>query len=171
MSTRGQRNNILTYDEKYFALQNYFEKGLTIQDLRDTLNVGESTVRDWLKRIDNDFANIERLKRAKRVIPANKTITAIPEEIKEEILKLLKTHPEMGPLKVKQYFFRHHQILLSEKRIYFFLKEQGNIEKRNEPRKRNLSHDRRIENEKPLGAVQQDQLTVRHSGGAKKVGN
>ena len=73
----------------------------------------------------------------------------------------------MGPQKVKQYLFRHHQKLQTEKRNNFILKEQEIIEKRNEHRKRNLCYDRRIENEKSLGAVQLDLLTVRLSGGAK----
>ena len=114
MGKEYRRQNILSYEEKYFALQNYFEKGLSIQDLSDTLGIGESTVRDWLKRIDCDFKNIERLKRKKQVIPINTNkIATIPEVIKEEILMLLKTHPEMGPLKVKQYFYRHHQLLFT----------------------------------------------------------
>lgn len=162
-----KRNNILSYKEKYFALENYFENGLSVQDLSDTLGIGESTVRDWLKIIDCNFDNIDRLKRKERLIPINpNNIASIPEEIKNEILKLVKTHPEMGPLKVKQYFYRHHQKLLSEKKIYFFLKEKGFVKTRQE-QKRDLVHDRRFEYQKALEAVQLDLLTLTLSGGAQ----
>lgn len=162
--------NHLRYEEKYFALKQYFENDVTLKDLAETFHIGESTVRDWLKRIDFDFKNIERLKRAKVTYDERKkpVYKELADWVKDEILKLIERHPSMGPLKLKQYFYRHHQVVLSEKKIYFFLKESGIIEKRN-TRKNNgkKKADRRFEFSSPLAAVQVDLLTIRLSGGQK----
>ena len=91
----------------------------------------------------------------------------MPEWVEKEILSLVEKHPAMGPLKLKQYFLRNHQVFLSEKRIYFFLKEKGIIERRKKEEKKQESHDRRFEYPVPMAAIQLDLLTVILSGGQK----
>ncbi len=151
---------MLRYEEKYFALKNYFENDLSIKDIATTVCVGESTVRDWLKKIDYDFNNIERLKRKKPDPLEFKrpVFVDLPEWVKKEILALIKKSPQMGALKLKQYFFRHHQVVLSEKKIYLFLKEKGIIA--NRTKRSPKEHNRRFEYPYPLAAVQVDLLTV-----------
>jgi len=73
---------------------------------------------------------------------------------------LKQAHPSMGALKLKQYFFRHHQTILSEKKIYFFLKENGILAKQGKDKKEPNEHSRRFEYPYPLAAVQLDLLTV-----------
>jgi len=78
-------------------------------------------LRDWLKTIDYDFANIEKLKRQKPSCLDRRRpiLTTLPDWVQKEILSLKRDPPTMGALKLKQYFFRHHQTIVSEKKIYF----------------------------------------------------
>ena len=63
----------LSYEEKYMALQQYFEKGLSAKELATITGVHIATVRKWLQIIERDFANIERLKKpVKRKNPEDK---------------------------------------------------------------------------------------------------
>lgn len=163
MSSNGQKYNILTYDEKCFIVKTLLETELTIAELAPQYHVGESTIRDWLNKIDYNLCNLERLKpQSPGLLDRKKPIiTDFPDWVQQEILRLEKEHPTMGALKVKQYFFRHHQLILSEKKIYFFLKEKGILEERNKSKKDEIKeHNRRFEYPYPLAAVQLDLLTV-----------
>ena len=115
------------YEEKYLALQHHFENDVGVEDIADQVGVHVSSVYMWLKRIDYKFENVERLKTkssgSKRVRTA--VLTDLPEWVKAEVLALIKEHPGMGPLKLKQYFFRHHQVIVPQKRLYFFLRDEG----------------------------------------------
>ena len=63
MSAKGRKYNVLGYEEKYFILKNYFENpGIGIKEICESFSIGKTTIRDWLKKIDNDFLNIERLR-------------------------------------------------------------------------------------------------------------
>jgi len=147
----------LCYEEKHLALQHYFENDLKAEELAKILGVHRATVFSWLNRIDYNFANIEKLKQAvkKKERLVRKELS---EEVKSKIHALLKKNPKIGPLKIKQYFFRHNQILLSEKIIYRYLKESGIIELRKKAIQESAEHTKRFEYECPLGAVQIDTL-------------
>lgn len=166
-----RKHRFLKYEEKYLGLKYYFENGLKLAELSRELRVGESTVRDWLKKIEYDFNNIERLKRKRVTVDErchkNKQIFEFSDEIKKIIDELLGNDPSMGALKIKQYFYRHNQLLLSEKQIYFYLKEQGIIEKRKKKEIEKQTHDRSFEYPKPLSAIQLDLMQMVLSGGTK----
>lgn len=164
MSMRGQNYNILRSDEKMLIVRKLLESDLTIPEISKAYHVGESTIRDWLKKIDYNIDNIEKLNtiRPSQLNRKRRLITDLPEWVQQEILRLLKEHPGMGALKLKQHFFRHHQLLLSEKKIYFYLKENGILEKRRRVRKGESEKSiRRFEYPYPLAAVQVDLLTIR----------
>lgn len=167
----GERNkyNILRYDEKCFIVRKLLENDLSMTDISTQYHIGESTLRDWLNKIDYDLCNIERLKhQSPRYLDRKRpVITELPEWVQQEIVNLVKDHPTMGPLKLKQYFFRHHQTILSEKKIYFFLKENGILEQRARNQKPCQEHNRRFEYPYPLAAVQLDLLTVTLSSNSK----
>jgi len=165
MSKRKPGYNILGYAEKSQIVRLLLENGLTTSEVSSQFQIGESTLREWLKAIDYNLANIEQLKRQKVSYLDRKRpiITELPEWVQQEIRQLKQAHPGMGALKLKQYFYRHHQTILSEKKIYFFLKAQGLLTQRNQEAPVSPSHERRFEYPHPLAAVQIDLLTVQLS--------
>lgn len=158
----------LTYAEKKVLLKHYFESGVTKADIGRLSGVSPNTVHGWLLQIDYDFNNIEKLKPKKRAYPKKSQIlTELAPWVIDEISELLKKNPFIGPLKIKQYFFRHHQVLLSQKKIYFHLKEQGIIDKRRRRKATEEKHERRFEYDRPLAAVQMDLMQLTLTGNKK----
>jgi transposase InsO family protein len=158
----------LSYQEKVVALKHYFVNGVTAADIGRMTGASPNTVYDWLKKIDYDFDNIERLKPKNRNRSTRKNLlNELAPWVTDEISELLKKNPFMGPLKIKQYFFRHHQIIVPEKRIYFYLKEKGIINKRMRRKKSSKKHERRFEYDRPLAAVQMDLMQLKLTGNKK----
>jgi transposase InsO family protein len=162
MSTKGHKYNILSYAEKCIIIKTILENDLSLSDVSSQFKIGESTIREWLKQIDYNLDNIEKLKRKKITYLDRKRpiLTELPDWAQQEILKLKQAHPTMGALKLKQYFYRHHQTILSEKKIYFFLKGNGILAQHGKDKKETKEHSRRFEYPYPLAAVQLDLLTV-----------
>ena len=162
MSTKGKKYNILGYSEKCFIVKSMLENTLSLSEVSSQFKIGESTLRDWLKIIDYNFENVEKLKRKRQSYLDRKRpiLTELPDWVQQEIIKLKQAHPSMGALKLKQYFYRHHQTILSERKIYFFLKENGILAKQGEENRSTPEHNRRFEYPYPLAAVQLDLLTV-----------
>lgn len=163
MSHKGQNYRIYSFEEKKQILEQYFEKGLSIPETAQFYKIGGETVRGWLKKIDYDMANVEKLKHAR--YPATKRnklhTTILPDWIKEEIKVLLKKNPNIGPLKIRQYMHRVHQELVSASLIYFYLKSEGIIDKRKRKPKEKKKHTRSFEYPYPCAAVQIDLLELR----------
>jgi len=162
MSGKNLKYNVLSYSEKCYLVKTLLENDISLSDVSSQFNIGESTLRDWLKTIDYDINNIERLKRKQTSFLDRKkpVLTELPDWVRQEILSLKKTHPSMGALKLKQYFYRHHQTILSEKKIYFFLKKNGILAHGEKQCQVQNTHERRFEYPYPLAAVQLDLLTV-----------
>lgn len=145
-------------------MEQYFKNGLSVAELVEQYGMSGTAVREWLNKINYDLSNIEAL-RHKRY-PTEKTkqnlTLKLTDWVKEEIAKLLKKNSLIGPLKIKQYFFRVHQEIISERMIYFYLKEKGIIDNRRRNKKpEKKEHNRRFEYPYPLAAVQLDLLTIR----------
>jgi len=160
----------LSYQEKVVALKHYFINGITVADIHRMTGASQTAINDWLKLIDYDYDNIERLKPKQRDRSTRKNIlNELAPWVIDEINELLKKNPFMGPLKIKQYFFRHHQIIIPEKRVYFYLKEQGIIDKRmrRKKAKNEGKHERRFEYDRPLAAVQMDLMQLKLTGNKK----
>jgi len=167
-STRRGAYKTKSYDEKYIGLKHYFEKNLSAEEVAEAIDSTAQTVRNWLRKIKHDFANIELLRpqHTKRKDRENIHLE-LEEWVQVEILSLIDRNPTMGPLKIKQYFERHHQIIISTSRVYYFLKEKGIIDKRSRMRIEKEQHVRRFEYDKPLAAVQMDLMGLTLSGGTK----
>jgi transposase InsO family protein/predicted DNA-binding protein YlxM (UPF0122 family) len=158
------------YEEKYLALKYHFEDEVSVEDIATELGVTRSSVYSWLKRIEYRFENVERLKTKGRVRKRsrNAVLTDLPEWVKAEVLALIKEHPGMGALKLKQYFFRHHQVIVPQKRLYFFLRDEGILAARAKAGKTaDEGAQRRFEYPAPLAAVQLDLLQLTLREGAK----
>ena len=168
MSKKGRKFNRLRYEEKKLALKHHFENGVCVEDLAAEVHVHTSTVYSWLKRIDYDFDKIDLLKPppTSRRTRKSRILTDLPDWVQSEIKSLRAQHARMGPLKMKQYFFRHHQVVVPEKQIYFYLKAQGLICERAKETV-SLESPRRFEYPSPLSAVQMDTLQVPLSGGSR----
>jgi len=164
-----KKRNYLKYEEKYLLLKNHFQSDISLEQLLKEFKVSRNTVYNWLRKIEYNFENIERLKITRTIKERKSRIKLeLSDEIKKEILLLISKHPLMGALKIKQYFFRHKQILLSEKKIYFYLKEEGIIEARNKSNEsKKAKETRRFEYPVPLSAIQIDLLTLKLTGGQK----
>ncbi len=152
------------YEEKYLALRHHFENDVSVEDVAAELDVDRSVVYLWLKRIDYKFENVERLKIKGKVRKRvrNAVLTDLPTWVKAEVHALIKEHPGMGALKLKQYFFRHHQVIVPQKRLYFFLRDEGILAARAKAgRKADEGEDRRFEYPVPMAAVQLDLLQLK----------
>jgi len=163
MSKPGQNYRVLRYDEKCLIVKHLLETEVTISAVAKEYGVGETTIRDWLNRIDCNLSNVERLRRkpSSLVDRRRAVISELPDYVKEEIKTLLVRNPTMGALKLKQHFYRHHQLVLSEKKIYFYLKENGILASRPIKKDKETKCDRRFEYPYALAAVQVDLLTIR----------
>ena len=164
-----KKRKYLKYEEKYLLLKKHFQSDISLDKLLKEFKVSRNTVYNWLRKIEYNFENIERLKITRTIKERKSRIKLeLSDEIKQEILLLISKHPLMGALKIKQYFFRHKQILLSEKKIYFYLKEEGIIEARNKSNNPQKDKEiRRFEYPVPLSAIQIDLLTLKVTGGQK----
>ena len=172
MSKVKKRSNYtrLSYPEKVVTLKHYFNNGVTAADLGRMTGVSPNTINGWLKKIDHDFNNVERLKSKQRDRSTRKNIfTELAPWVTDQIAELLKVDPFMGATKIKQYFFRHHQVMVPEKKVYYYLKETGVIDKRNRRKKakKEGKHDRRFEYDRPLAAVQMDLMQLTLTGNKK----
>ena len=151
----GQRNKVYSFAEKSLIVGHYFAKTMLLKDLATSFDVSRSTISKWLRIIDYDVANVERLKPSKKPLKADSItadIQSLPKDVRSEIDKLLRHNPSWGALKIKEYFFRHYQKVLSGKSIYYYLKETGVIEARKKASKEaaKVSHARRFEYESPM---------------------
>lgn len=160
---RRYKQNLLSYEEKVFIVNRILESDLSLSDVAEDYQIGASTIRGWLHQIDYDLKNTEKLKRKRTGILDRQRpiLTELPEWVQQEIVQQKKLHPSMGALKLKQHFFRHHQTILSEKKIYFYLKKNNLLAKSGKERQKPTAHSRRFEYPYPLAAVQLDILSIR----------
>jgi transposase InsO family protein len=84
--------------------------------------------------------------------------------VQELLLKLKAQNPSWGPLKLKQYLYRHEQVLIPQTSIYRFLKAKGLVKERL-PLNEESGHSRSFEYPYPLAAVQMDLMSVTLSSG------
>lgn len=156
-----------SFEEKCLAVRFALEqKDMSVADAAKACRVGRSPLYSWLKRIDYDLANVERLRHGssgRRRADADDLDSGLAEEIRT----LLDNNPSWGPLKIKHHLYRHRQIFVSQRRIYRFLKEEGVIEaRRRAPQSpAGSEHSRRFEAPAPMKLIQMDCLRLELSGG------
>ncbi len=170
MGTRcGPKSKHYTFAEKRLVVGAFFAeqaKGskVTLLEYSQVCGVNYWTLRSWMEKIGWDAGRLDDLRRAPRRRGPEQDVTALSEPVREAILALKMREPSWGPLKIKQYLFRHEQILVPQTSIYRFLKAKGLVDER--PAEAAVEpHGRRFEYPYPLAAVQMDLLTVSLSGG------
>ena len=162
--TRGHRN--YDFAEKKLVLETYFSQayeGVSLKSFSEVCDINYYTMREWVRRIEWDVSQIDKLKRKPRA-KRKDDLLAFGEPVQRLILDVKGCHPDWGPLKIKQYLFRHEQILLPTTRIYKFLKGKGLVQER-VGAKGKAAHDRSFEYPYPLAAVQMDLMHVTLSSG------
>ncbi len=167
MSEEKKKKRSRGYDEKCLVVRYALEHGdLAIEELAKTTGIERTTLYRWLKRVDWDLSNLERLRHGccgRRRTPDREGLS---EGVRAEICGLLDEHPGWGPLKIKHYFWRHRQELISQRRIYRFLKEEGVIEARRKAVEPEAdAGTRRFEAGRPLELVQMDCMRLELSSG------
>lgn len=159
------RRRHYTFEEKKLLLEKFIAspeyKHMKPKEFSEICGIRYHTFLSWGNKIDWDLNRLNELKRKKRKKKQGKS--KISDEIKEKILKIKETHSNWGPLKIKQYLWRHEQILIPQTSIYKFLKENGLVDERQDGELR--KHDRRFEYGNPLAAVQMDLMQVVLTGG------
>lgn len=140
----------------------------SVGEVAASLGVERSALYRWLRRVGWDLANLERLRHAGCGRHRTSDRAALSEGVQEEIRSLLDEYPNWGPLKIKHYFWRHCQVVISQRRIYEFLKAEGVIEARRRRAKEvedGGRGERRFEAPEPLSLVQIDCLRLELTGG------
>jgi len=153
-------------EEKMLILEEYLLSGkydkITLKEYSDICNVKYRTLRGWGVAIDWDGSRIEEVKRKKRkqvsgVVGSNLSLVE-----QEMILAAAMDHRTWGPLKIKQYLWRHEQILLPQTSIYRYMKSKGLVKER-EKAVEEEGHARQFEYPSPLAGVQMDLMYLKLS--------
>jgi len=157
------------FEEKKLILETYLSEqysNLTVKKFSDICGVAYGTLKDWLNTIDQDVTRIEELrgKRRKNAWPGQLKLS---EPIRDLILEVKGRFADWGPLKIKQYLFRHEQVLIPQSSIYRFLKLNGLVKERVSTSDPKSVHDRLFEYPHPLAAVQLDLMDLTLSSGLK----
>ncbi len=169
MSERKRKGQHRSYEEKSLVVKYALEhREQSVDKVAEATGVKRSALYRWLKRVDWDFGNVERLRHGRCGRRRTPETEGLSEGLREEIRGLLDEHANWGPLKIKHYFWRHRQVLLSQRRIYQFLKEEGVIEARRKRAKEGEKRgrgERRFEAPEPLSLVQIDCMRLELSSG------
>lgn len=167
MMSRWQNRRVRSYDfqEKEIALRAFFSgayEGMSLKEFSGICGINYYTLLGWVRAINWDVSRVEELRRKPRKRGENPLGLSLPVE--GLILELKSRYPDWGPLKIKQYLFRHEQILLPTTRIYKFLKSRGLVHERSAVELA-AAKPRSFEYPYPLAAVQMDVLDVTLSSG------
>lgn len=165
---RGIRGHY-TLEEKKLALTTYFSDryrgaGVSLKTFSSVCGINHWTLRDWARAIDWDRSRIGELADNRRVRKPTASSGGLTSPVRETILAVKAKNSSWGPLKIKQYLFRHEQILIPQTSIYRFLKERGLVLER--PADETVAaHDRSFEYPSALAAVQMDLMAVTLASG------
>jgi transposase InsO family protein len=162
------RQRQYSFEEKKLMLEEF----LVSSRYRDTkpkefsriCGVNYSTFRAWGEAIDWDVRRIGELRRKKRKPAIEMSQSVLSEVEQAKILEIKQGHKSWGPLKIKQYLWRHEQILLPQSRIYVFLKAQGLVRER-KGGDEGCVGDRSFEYACPLAGVQMDLMHLMLASG------
>ncbi len=164
--TRARVHRNYDFAEKKLVLERFFSDaydGVSLKSFSAVCDINYYTMRDWVRTIDWDVSQIDKLKRKPRS-KGKDDLLSFDEPVQQLILSIKGCHPDWGPLKIKQYLFRHEQILLPTTRIYKFLKGKGLVQEQ-VGAKEGEAHDRSFEYPYPLAAVQMDLMHLTLSSG------
>jgi transposase InsO family protein len=158
-----------TFEEKKLAMESYFSdrykgSGMSLAQFSAVCGINRWTLRDWARAIDWDRTQIDKLRRKRRRPKAVQTVIGLQEPVQELIIEIKKQNRSWGPLKIKQYLFRHEQMLIPQTSIYRLLKAKGLVNERVEPAEV-PKHERSFEYPYAMAAVQMDLMSLTLSSG------
>jgi transposase InsO family protein len=157
------RKNHFTFQEKKHVLEEYLSSNKTkyrsLKAFSRLCNINYGTLRNWGNRIDWNINRIDELKRKRRKPSPMDSKSGMSQAQQEKILEIKSIYPNWGPLKIKQYLWRHEQILIPQSSIYRLLKDHGLVQAR-EPKTDKKKHGRKFEYPVPLAGVQMDLMQV-----------
>ena len=156
---RTQRN--YTFEEKKLVLESFFSDkyigaGVSLRQFSVVCGINYWTILDWVQAIGWDGSRIDELRPERRKKPVE-SVTGLSEPVQQLILEIKDRNRNWGPLKIKQYLYRHEQVLIPQTSIYRFLKSQGLVTERVAVAD---AHGRSFEYPYPLAAVQMDLMSV-----------
>jgi len=168
MDHRRRRHKWYTFQEKKLAIETFFSDryegaGVSLKRFSAICEIAYPTLRGWVRAIDWDPTRIDELQRKPRSRPAKASLGLAPA-VQELILKVKDCSPSWGPLKIRQYLFRHEQLLIPQTSIYRFLKGHGLVNERAQGSE-SADHMRSFEYPYALAAVQMDLMSVRLASG------
>lgn len=166
----GYRRKIhYPFEEKKRILENYLTdekyKNMSLLHFSKVCSVCYSTLREWGTTIGWDPCRIEELCRKKRSQGKVCSSGGLSEVVQEIILAVKQHNPQWGPLKIKQYLWRHEQLLVPQSSIYKFLKGKSLVTARPSGSSSDEQPVRRFEYATPLAAVQMDLMQLKLAGG------
>jgi len=162
-----RRRGHYQFAEKKLVLETFLSgkySEMSLKDFSEICGINYGTIYSWGHAINWDLSRIEELIRKSRKKPFE-SLTQLAEPVQDLILRLKDSFPSWGPLKIKQYLFRHEQVLVPQTSVYRFLKSKGLVKERDKPSTGEARHTRRFEYPYPLAAVQMDLMNVTLSSG------
>jgi len=156
-----------TFEEKKHVVESYLSDryrgaGVSVRRFSVICGINYWTLRDWMRAVNWDASRVDHLRREPRRGPVG-CVTGLSAPNQEVILQIKKANPSWGPLKIKQYLFRHEQIVIPQTSIYRFLKSNGLVSERVSAAV--PAGGRRFEYPYPLAAVQMDLMDLRLCSG------
>ena len=154
------------FAEKKLVLESFYSdeyEGVTLKEFSGICGINYYTLKDWTQAIEHDISRVNELNRTRKKRKPE-DLLSLDEPVQRLILEVKNLHADWGPLKIKQYLFRHEQLLIPTTRIYKFLKARGLVQERQSSQKKR-KHDRSFEYPYPLAAVQMDLMHVTLSNG------
>ena len=147
-------------DQRRQAVEAFHKSSMNIEDFARVWGIGEISLRDWLKRYEQDGPKgLERkqYKRAGRPRRAG---------MREEIAEVQGKHPDFGLRKVRDFLARFHGVRVSAGSVRNTLQEKGLSTSRPRKKRRKIQPPRRFERAK-AGELWQTDITsfvlTRHS--------
>ncbi len=157
-----------SFEEKKLILEKYLlsedVKNMHAKEYSSLVGVPYHTFMAWGRKIDWDETRLEELRTSRKKAKKSEGKFGIDEAEQTKILGIAEKFPNWGPLKVKQYLWRHEQVLLPQTSIYRFMKSKGLVRERD---RAEAGHNRRFEYASPMACVQMDLMYVHISSGEK----
>ncbi len=152
-----------TFQEKKHVLEEYLGSNKTkyrsLRAFSRICNINYGTLRNWGNRIDWNINRVDELKRKRRKPSSVSPKSGLSEAQQDKILEVKSIYPNWGPLKIKQYLWRHEQILIPQSSIYRLLKDNGLVQAR-EPKAEKREKGGQFEYPTPLSGVQMDLMQI-----------
>jgi len=162
-----RRKSHYTYEEKKHVLERYLlsgeYEGIGRRKFAKICGLSYTTFHSWGVSIDWDGSRIEELRKKKRKRKTREE-SGLGAGVETKILELKNEHRNWGPLKIKQYLWRHDQIVVPQTSIYKFLKREGLVKER-KPEQERAPRTGNFEYEYPLACVQMDLMHLVLSSG------